>query len=103
MEAEIIWNSDSNRDFLADLRSFAMSLDYYQLVFDLTITDEKKYLEIIKGEYEILPERNENVFKCPNCDAEEFEIMEGEIKGKPALGLACLNCETYGAVFPNGF
>jgi hypothetical protein len=63
---------------------------------------KKKYIKIKNGEYHFLPKREKNVFKCPNCNSEGFEIMEGELEGKPALGLACLDCETYGSVFPKG-
>lgn len=59
-------------------------------------------MKLKDGEYEILSEGNEKVFGCPNCGEHTFEIMEGELNQKAVLGLACLSCDTYGAVFPNG-
>jgi hypothetical protein len=90
------------RDFLQDLKSFAASLDFYQITFDLERPDEKKYVQIKNGEYEISSEQKQDTFKCPVCENVVFEVIEGKFQDKPALGLCCLNCESYGAVFPNG-
>ena len=102
MEVEILWNYDTTRNFLEDLKSFANSLDDYQIVWDLTKADEEKFVYLKEGSYEVSFEKKLNAFKCPKCEAESFEVMEGKLVGKPALGLCCLNCEGYGAVFPNG-
>ena len=102
MKPEILWNNDITRDFLNDLKSFAMSLDNYQIVWDLENSNEKKYVWIKDSEYEILSEQNQNSFKCPVCENTVFDVMEGEFQGKPVIGLACRSCETCGAVFPDG-
>ena len=58
MKAEILWNNDPTRNFFEDLKSFANSLDFYQIVWDLTKTDEKKFVYLKDGSYEISVEQN---------------------------------------------
>ncbi len=101
MKPEILWKSESTTDFLADLTSFASELDYYEIGFDLE-TDEGKCILFANDAYEILQEEAEGVFECPECGNKRFEVLQGELDKKHALGLACNQCETYGAVFPNG-
>ncbi len=101
MKPEIIWNDSPKRDFIRDLRSFAMSLDFYELSFNLEQSFEK-YVSFENGQYRFSEKKTEKTFTCPFCGEHAFEALEGELKGKPALGLCCINCETYGAVFPNG-
>ena len=102
MQAEVLWNNDTTRDFLEDLKAFAQSLDFYQMRWDLEKLDEEKYVYINNGQYEVSFERKHNAFKCPNCEKTSFEVLEGELGDKFVLGLCCSNCDTYGAVFPNG-
>ncbi|MGC2238160.1 MAG: hypothetical protein WA584_18550 [Pyrinomonadaceae bacterium] len=99
---EILWNDNPKTNFLDDLKSFAMSLDNYQISFNIEKSDESKYLSINNGEYDISCNQKSESFKCPVCKGTKFQIMEGEFQEKPVLGLACLKCETYGAAFPNG-
>lgn len=54
MKAEVLWHNDSKRDFLQDSKSFAMSLDFYQITFNVEKPDEKKYVQIKDGKYEHL-------------------------------------------------
>lgn len=102
MQAEVLWNNDTTRNFLEDLRSFARSLDFCQIHFDLEKLNESKYVYLQNENYEVSLERKPNAFKCPNCEKTSFEVMEGELGDKFVLGLCCSNCNTYGAVFPNG-
>ena len=102
MEVEILWNNNPTQNFIEDLKSFANSLDHYQIVWDLTKTDQEKFVYLKDGNYEVLFEQKSNAFKCPNCEACAFSVMEGELNGNPALGLICASCESYGAVFLNG-
>lgn len=96
-----MWKDEPSSNFLYDLRSFAMSLDYYELKFDLEDSKDK-YVYLNNGKYEITSKCDDGAFKCPHCSSETFEVLEGEFQGKPALGLCCTNCNTYGAVFPSG-
>jgi hypothetical protein len=102
MKPEILWNYDKTRDFLEDLKSFAKSLDFWQINCDLERVDDTCYVYVKNGDYEFSFEPKEAAFQCPNCNEVKFSVLEGELKNNPAIGLACLNCETYGAVFPNG-
>jgi len=102
MQTEILWNNDTTRDFLEDLKSFAQSIDFYQIHFDLEKLDEEKHVYLKNGNYEISFEQKLDAFKCPNCEKTSFDVMEGELGDKFVLGLCCINCETYGAVFPSG-
>jgi hypothetical protein len=102
MKTEVLWHNDPKRDFLQDLKSFVASIDCYAVAFDLDKADEKKYVQIKNGGYEILSKQKAEAFKCPVCENAVFEVMKGEFQGKPALGLCCLNCESYGVVFPDG-
>ena len=98
---EMIWNDKPKSNFLKDLKSFASSLDFYSITFD---TDKETGKNIIfeNGGYEISYEASNQSFHCPVCKGNSFDILEGEFESKSVVGLACLNCETYGAVFPNG-
>ncbi len=102
MQTEILWNYDAARNFLEDIKSFAQSLDFYQIHFDLEKSEESKYVYVQNGSYETSFEQKQNAFSCPNCKEMSFEVMEGELGNKFVLGLCCVNCETYGAVFPSG-
>lgn len=100
MKPEVIW-SDTPELGLDDMRSFARSLDFYEAAIDLD-RPNGNYVYIGDGAYQITPNKKAGAFKCPHCGAEEFEVLEGEFQGKPALGLYCRKCETHGAVFPYG-
>jgi hypothetical protein len=102
MGIEVLWNTDLTRDFLADLKAFANSLDDYKIVWDLTKLDKEKSVYIKNGSYELSYEQKPDAFACPNCGARTFEVMEGTLKGKSVLGLCCESCYTYGAIFPTG-
>lgn len=99
---EVLWNDNPKTDFLQDLKSFALSLDFYQISFDLEQPNENKYARVENCSYEILSTPEHANFKCPVCENVTFEVMEGVFNGKATLGLCCVDCETYGAVFPNG-
>ena len=101
MNTEVLWKSESKEDFLSDLKSFARGLDFYNIRLDVE-NDRGKFVLIEEGKYEILDVNIDGAFKCPNCGADEFSVLEGDFQGQPALGLACMGCETYGAVFPRG-
>ena len=100
MNIEILWKKEGTGDFLADLKSFASELDFYQIIFDVE-SDKNKYLTISNSSYEILDEESNEAFECRTCANKTFEILEGQFQGKPALGLACSRCDSYGAIFPN--
>ena len=102
MNAEILWNYDVTRDFLADLKNFAQSLNSYQIVFKLDKPEEKKYVVIKDESYNISSESANESFHCPNCQHQKFDVMEGIFQDKPVLGLACDECNTYGAIFLKG-
>jgi predicted RNA-binding Zn-ribbon protein involved in translation (DUF1610 family) len=101
MKPDVLWNDNTKSNFLEDLKSFAMSLDFYEINMNLEDSNDK-CVYFTNGNYELTSVKNEGAFKCPHCGAKEFEVMEGELQGKPAIGLCCIKCETYGAVFPNG-
>lgn len=99
---DFVWQSDSSADALRDIRDFAMSLDHWVVNMDLKSQNTFKRIAISESGYEINPTSGSQIFECPNCEAETFEIMEGTFEGNPAIGLLCEQCETYGAVFPCG-
>jgi hypothetical protein len=103
-QLEVIWSNEQGRDFLADLKSFAQFLDYYQIAYDLTREDQGKFVYLDKGTFRVSfsEEKGASAFTCPECGKTAFDVMEGDFEGKPALGLCCVNCESYGAVFPAG-
>jgi len=98
---EIIWNNNPKSNFLEDLKSFASSLDYYSIAFDI-VKEDGKHIVFENGSYQLVNNASDSSFECPVCSSKSFEVLEGEFEGKSVVGLACLNCETYGAVFPNG-
>lgn len=101
-EVEVIWRNDPDRDFLEDVKSFAKFLDYYQIRYDLTQENEEKFVYLEDGRYRVSSTGGEGAFPCPDCGKMTFEIIEGDFDAKQALGLCCLNCDSYGAVFPAG-
>ncbi len=101
MAIETIWNDTPKKDLLNDLKSFCKSLDYYSIAFEID-SDSGKYLALSNGSYELSEDEPVESFQCPNCSAKQFDCVEGILESKPVLGLACLSCETYGIVFPDG-
>ena len=101
MKEEVIWKYECSEDFLKDVRDFATSLDFYSINFNLEI-EQGKCVCISDGKYQIVGNPDVNTFECPNCGHKTFEVLEGEFEGEEVLGLACLGCETYGAVFLEG-
>lgn len=101
MMKEIIWNDKPQSNFLEDLKSFASSLDFYSIAFDIS-KEDGKHIIFENGSYKLSENASDSSFECPVCSSKTFDILEGEFEGKPVVGLACLNCETYGAVFPDG-
>lgn len=101
MNIEILWCHEKTDEFLRDVKTFARGLDFYQVAFDLG-DDTGKYVVFDNSGYQILQCEHELAFACPYCGEKKFELLIGELHAKPALGLACNNCQTYGAVFPQG-
>ena len=101
-EIEIIWRNGESRDFLTDVKSFARFLDNYQIVWDLTHESRGKFVYLAPGSYRVLDSDEGGAYSCPECGETVFDVMEGKFEGKSALGLFCINCESYGAVFPEG-
>lgn len=99
---EILWNHDKTRDFLGDLKAFASSLDFYQIIINVETPDEDHSVIVGDSTYKILSSETAECFNCPERSNERFDILEGEFQDKPVLGLACVKCETYGAIFPQG-
>jgi hypothetical protein len=77
-------------------------LDSYEIVIDLENPKDGEYVLIENGVYRLLSAPVAGVFECPVCEGNIFDVMEGVLGAKPALGLACAGCDTYGAVFPDG-
>ncbi|MDG1226186.1 MAG: hypothetical protein P8P11_06505 [Burkholderiales bacterium] len=101
MGIEVLWNEDKVDNFLEDVKSFAMSLDFYEIRFDVE-SDSGKQIRVFDGGYEFVAENSEDCFKCPACKETSFEILEGSFQQDPVFGFCCLGCDTYGAVFPCG-
>lgn len=101
MNPEVLWKNEKKKDFMKDLKSFSSGLDFYEISFNLEKGDGK-YVVFKNSQYQILEKESKNSFSCPDCGKRKFEVLIGELGGKPAVGLACNNCESYGAVFPNG-
>lgn len=99
---EVWWRNEPTNDFLENLKAFARSLDDYEIVIDLENRKDREYVLIENGDYRLLRAPVAGVFECPVCEGKIFDVMEGVLGAKPALGLACTNCDTYGAVFPDG-
>lgn len=97
-----MWQPDKNTDLLGAAKQFAMSLDYWVINLDAREDGNPKTVSVTDMGYEVNPSSEESLFRCPECGGLHFEVMEGEFEGRPALGLVCENCETYGAVFPCG-
>ncbi|HLA64587.1 MAG TPA: hypothetical protein VK610_09190 [Rhodothermales bacterium] len=99
---DVIWYEEGERrDFLTDLKAFAMSLDACEVRIDLNAT-EGRHVLIAKGHVTLARAPMAGEFQCPSCGGASFDVMEGVYEGRRALGLGCQRCEGYGAVFPDG-
>src|SRR5262245_14449540 len=98
---EVLWNHQKRGDFLRDLRSFCDSLDRYEIAFNFN-NERGKHVYLVEKAYELTCQARDGAFPCPECEGTEFEVVEDNLGGKAVLGLACVSCETYGIVFPNG-
>ena len=78
---EIIWNDKPKSNFLEDLKSFASSLDYYSIVFDIG-KEDGKHITFKNGEYQLLETASDSSFECPVCTSKSFDVLEGEFEGK---------------------
>lgn len=99
---EVLWVDNPTESFLDNLRAFAESLDWYKISWNVEPAEQGKFLEIREGGYSVSDKETPSCFKCPKCHARRFSILEGEFASKPAIGLACEACETYGSVYPCG-
>lgn len=100
-QPDVLWSGEKGRDFLADIRTFAASLDDYQIVFD-ALDDRGKFVYVEAGTYSLRRDGGLGAFACPECGHAEFDVMEGWLDEKAVLGLLCLGCETYGILIPDG-
>lgn len=101
MEPEILWSTADQTDPLPDLKRFVRSLDYSEISIDVEGSNGR-YVYLRQDGYDISTSRQAGAFRCPHCGGERFDLMLGDFQGKPVLGLWCQQCETYGAVFPEG-
>ena len=99
---DVLWQTDQTKGMLGEVQNFTSMLDEWVVQLDVRHPDDTKRISICDGDYEVNPSSESHLFQCPNCGGREFEVMEGVLDGKPALGLACMKCDTYGAVFPCG-
>ena len=101
---EILWHSEPGRDFLNDLRTFCQSMDCWEMTLDLKAQPGRRIhlddgdVTISSAEVPLSP----SSFRCPDCEKTEFDVVEGELEGKVVLGLACLNCNSYGILASEG-
>lgn len=99
---DIIWQKNSDDRFWSELSGFAGMLDNWFVNIDLKSEEEGQKIAITEIGYEVDPSSSTNLFHCPNCNGDRFAILEGVYEGNPTVGLACEECESYGAVFPCG-
>lgn len=100
-EREVLWKHERPHDLLSDLRELCRSLDGYQVTLDVHSAAGLR-VSVVDGRYELGEQVEGSLFRCPECSGTEFVVLEGVLKDKSVLGLACTACETYGIVCPGG-
>ena len=101
MKTEVVWKEENDGHLLEEIKAFTQSLDEWQISLK---TSEKsgKYILFDNNTFKTSYRRMENSFSCPTCGYKRFSILEGTYEDKPVLGLACNNCDSYGAVYIGG-
>lgn len=99
---DVLWQTDSSGELWADLTGFASMLDSWRLALSAEGKDESRRVAVSQSKYEIDPSDSSSLFSCPSCSSVNFHVLEGVYEGDPVVGLACAECESYGAVFPCG-
>ena len=98
---EVLRHKSEGRDLLADLKGLCDSLDSWEIVVDVT-SDQGRRVRVDATGYALDAQPLDDTFACPECEAYTFDVLEGVLAGRPVLGLACRQCESYGVVTAQG-